>query len=444
LSILSGLRNTLQNWFDERAVTISSWDRIAQYEVSLQKITAKQAEEIVRSRLEPFLEPYVHLPEIHDQFGVDSLFPLDARAFRSRFDRPDVRPRDVITWARNAWSDQQRRLESLSIEKWLRTWPGEIVELVKVDRSTLVDRKVAAKLKELTDQRLLEPQTLPPDAENMAGLIYHVLEQSLRECNAMPVDTSPEIDVECVPIRGSRVFHLIVTHHAGEARTRTGLVCLSTSNRTSMTGSLRRLLQNEAMVDRVLVVTEDRRPLDVVGKGREYLNQLNQRCSRDVNVKMSFAEYAELDAFAGVIGLARSGDLEIDVAGQLHGVSEAEVVESLHRQRCYEQNRVLRAIIDRESDGAKTTETAEQSKKNEPDDIPEQEVVEFILGRLAITMGASTVELAKLFVGFLKQQNRPGDFDACKERLEVVARRLHETKKIHATPCDGFILCMRM
>src|SRR5207249_3574321 len=99
---------------------------------------------------------------------------------------------------------------------------------------------------------------------------------------------------------------------------------------------LRRLVQDTRPPERVVVVTDERRPLDPGAAGKDYLEQLRQHGSF-VSVNLTFPQYAELDALQAVVGLARSGDLEIELpGGQARRLSETEVIESHHRRQRFQ------------------------------------------------------------------------------------------------------------
>src|SRR5581483_706809 len=80
---------------------------------------------------------------------------------------------------------------------------------------------------------------------------------------------------------------------------------------------------------------------------REYLQELHDRGAEHFQeITLTFVEYARLDALQAVVGLARSGDLEIEwPAGQTYPVSEGEVIASHQRQGHYRTAAVLRALV---------------------------------------------------------------------------------------------------
>ena len=115
---------------------------------------------------------------------------------------------------------------------------------------------------------------------------------------------------------------------------RTGIVFLATENRTSTTAALRRMTEDPEPPDHVFLVSDERQPLALGDKGQEYLDSLRSRGrERFQDIELSLREYAELDALEGVIGNARSGDIEGDrPGGQTFRISEEDAVRSHRRQ----------------------------------------------------------------------------------------------------------------
>jgi len=63
-------------------------------------------------------------------------------------------------------------------------------------------------------------------------------------------------------------------------------------------------------------------------------------------LELTFAEIAELDALQAVVGLARSGELEIEPGpGQVRTLAAGEAIASLQRQNRYLGCRLLRELL---------------------------------------------------------------------------------------------------
>lgn len=356
LVITSGVRPTISRWESEGVIQKSSWDRLAQYEVELQRVGLQEARQIVQARLQPFQETYLAVEPIKDLVQMDDLFPIgETWAQEFLAGKIEVRPRDVISWAREGWRRQQETLEELGGPSWLEGWKtrrlggGKWLVPSAEEIQKLIDDKVTLLLDEHRHQRHLEPQTLPPDADNLAGLLHTLLER----CLAPSYPTLLGLERRVRPRYGQRPPHqLILQQRLGPEgqEIRTGILCLSVRNRTSLTAFLRRLVHDTQPPQRLFLVTDERCPLDPAPTGREYLERLRQRYGEQFqHIHLTFDQYAQLDALQATVGLARSGDLEIELpGGQTHRVSEEEVIQSHHRQRRYLAHPLLRLLLGEE------------------------------------------------------------------------------------------------
>src|SRR5207253_2917071 len=107
-------------------------------------------------------------------------------------------------------------------------------------------------------------------------------------------------------------------------------------------------------------------------------------------------QYASLDALRDVVGMARSGDLEIESPpGTPRPVSEAEVIASHHRKDRYRGNRLLRPLL--------TEEPAPAPPKPQPVvGLDEKDVRQYVMAQLAWMMGSTAQAIAKGYVGAMK------------------------------------------
>ncbi len=170
---------------------------------------------------------------------------------------------------------------------------------------------------------------MPPDAANLAGLIAALIGQMGVEIDG-PWSGKPsqENPFTLVARRGP----------AGPgAASQTGVLVLVNAIARTTTYALRYLLDADR-VDRVLLVTDERQPLALGkqpdAKGRQYYEELKRGEPRRFrHVALTLEQTIQLDALAAVVGMARSGDLEIELpGGKTRPVSEQEVIESHHRQ----------------------------------------------------------------------------------------------------------------
>jgi hypothetical protein len=355
LVVTAGVKATLVQWQTNGVVQQSSWDRLALYIIDLQRVNVAEARQIVQARLRPAqaLEPTAELA------GKDPLFPLGenwAREFLNG--KIEVRPRDVIHWAREGWRRQQEALQQLGEQAWLHTWDqlqaGDSTregergreELTEEQLHQCIDEKVAAKVNEHIQLRQQQPESLPADPNHLAGLIHVVLQG----CSNVSADFAlTAVERLLTPKYSQRPPYDLVLHHrqAEAGMHRSGLLCLVVSSRTSMTGFLRRLAQDPQPPLRLFLVTDERCPLDPGAAGLNYLEKVRQRHGEHFHhVELTLAEYVELDALQAVAGQAKSGDLEIDLpGGEARRLSEQDVMASHLRQQRYLGHRLLRLLL---------------------------------------------------------------------------------------------------
>jgi hypothetical protein len=373
LVVTAGIQASLLRWYEEKVVQESAWHRLAQLEVRLHRLTSAEALQLVHVRLNDFLAPYAHL--LPAEVRHDDLFPL-GRAWHDRFlrDKVDLRPRDVINWAREGWRHEQEVLQQRSGPTWLAGWgavprtvlplptPAEIqrgaspvivVGCPAVDPTTpspeeirtAIDHTVAERHAAQIDERRRFPESLPAAADVLAGLLLSLLKRCRDHGRRYDIDAVEEIPSR----RGQRPdYQLAVVRRPRDGKAvRTGVLVLTATEAISTTAALRRLAENHGSLDRLLLITDERIGIPLGLRGEEFLDALETNGRfRFQRLELTFLEYAELDALQNVAGLARSGDLEVELRpGQIRRVSEAEVVESLHRQGLYLANRLLRELL---------------------------------------------------------------------------------------------------
>jgi hypothetical protein len=98
----------------------------------------------------------------------------------------------------------------------------------------------------------------------------------------------------------------------------------------------------------VILATAQDVGLHLGQKGEEYLEDLRRRGNELFQMlEISFAECAQLEALQRVVGLAKSGDLEIEARpGHVRPVSEHEVTEAYHRRGRYLASRFLWTLLE--------------------------------------------------------------------------------------------------
>jgi hypothetical protein len=370
--VTTGVKATLLEFRETGVVRESAWDRLTQFEVTLQRITAPEGSRIVQARLDRFLAPFRDLDRIKILIQNDPHFPLGAGWFQEFLaGKPDIRPRDVITRAREGWRREQEKLRQAGGTSWLDNWslsePAPCPSPSLPPLEERIDQVVDLKIAEHKKQREQNPQTFPPSAANLAGLT----EALLRQCRGSPPPASvQELDRFAIPRVGTRpIYDLVVrSRRSGGTETSSGLLILVTNGAGSVAFALRRLLDDQEPPDQVLLITDQRQPLRLGTKGREYLNRL-RRFGRFRHVELSLADYAGLDALQAAVTMARSGDLEVEMGpGQSRPVTEAEVIQSHHRRQRYLACPPLREVFlgDAPGEGA-TTDDRPQSGRDSLD-----------------------------------------------------------------------------
>jgi hypothetical protein len=361
LVIMSGVQSKLLQFVKDGVILRAAWERIAQDErgIRLGRIPIEQARQILKARLDDFRAALAEIPTARAPFQEDDLFPLGSGWFESRTaELLDCRPRDIIHWARDRWRDQQRRIRDLGGSAWLAQWTahdgpfaaagGSLPAEIPADElARQIDDQTARKIGEEMIRRKISPETLPADAANLAGLVEGLLRQCLRDDATYSIRRIERGQ----PEKAGRLprYHLLLygPEKSGGAEFRLGLMFLATENRTSTAAALRRMADDPQPPDRVFLICDQRQPLVLGEKGREYFDRLANRApERFECLELSFDEYAELDALQAVIGDARSGDLEVDLPGGLaRRVQESEAILSHHRQDRYRRHRLLGLLL---------------------------------------------------------------------------------------------------
>jgi hypothetical protein len=355
--VVSGVQSRLLHFLEHGVILRAAWERIAQDErgIRIGRIRKEQARQLLEARLEKFVEPFVTVPGVKTLLHEDGLFPLGRAWFEQRTgEAVDFRPRDVINWARDRWREIQRRIGALGGPAWLAGWPDPcpegahaVVLPTENELARRIDEQTARRLGQQIQRRQREPESLPADAANLAGLV----ETLLRQCLDPALGYRLRQIERPAPVRAGRlpVYDLVLTSQADQEGTtlRTAVVFLVTANRTSAAAALRRIVDDEPPPQRVVLVCDARRPLDLGPKGQEYLAILQARGPQQFQVvHLSFPQYAELDALQAVVGDARTGDLEVDLTGgHVRRVSEAEAVASHHRNDRYRSNSLLSLLL---------------------------------------------------------------------------------------------------
>ena len=354
LVITTGVRQTLVAWRQERVVQSSAWDRIGQFEIALHPLQPTQAERLVRARLDDFLLPFAALEPVAARRRDDPLFPLGrAWSHRHLLSRIEVRPREVISLAREGWRQEQVLLQRLGGDKWLAAWPHERAgpddtgsPLTAEQEAALIDQEVDRELQAVRTRLLAEPADLPPDGDRLASVVFDLLEQ----CRSTGA-ASEMVGLERLPPPrpgAQPTYHIQVRSQTRAGLRTTGLLVLTVRNAISAAAFLRRLLEDGRPLDRVVLVTDARVGLPLGERGQEYLTALQSQPNPAlVRLNLSLDEIIELEALHAAFGRARSGDVEIEAhPGRPRPVTAAEVIASNARRGRYLGSPLLRQLVE--------------------------------------------------------------------------------------------------
>jgi hypothetical protein len=436
LVITSGVKQTLLDYRDEKIIPEAAWDRIAEHTVDVQRISQADARKILEARLERFHEPFLEVDEVRRHLHADTLFPLGREWLEKRLeDGLEFRPRDILTWARDAWAGKKAEIALLGGEVWINTWPhpietgGATRPLTPEEIETAIDAAVDRKIEEQVSQHRLQPGSLPPDAGNLAGLV----EDLLGHCRGEGLPYTFQ-SIERMKKKAGRLppYDLLVRERRQpDGREVTTGLLFVTNVGLSATAALRRILEDDHPPDHRLLVTDhERRPLKVGAQGVEYYRDLEKLgAGKFEHLKLNFEQYAQLDALQGVVGMAKSGDLEIEAPrGTPRPVPEAAVITSHHRQDRFRRHPLLGPLLTEEPPEVVTNGTR-------PPHLDEPQVRQYIMAQLAWKMGSTAQALTK---GYLEELPAPkATPEAAWPEVKTIIERLHAEGLVHASPYDN-------
>jgi AAA ATPase domain len=434
--IVSGVKDSLLAMHARQVIPAAAWDRIAEHKLELHMVKPTEARAILERRLDAALEMFDEdVKEVVAARKRDRLFPLGGAWLAERLDGAiDVRPRDAILWARDRWEGQQDRIAKVGGQRWLTEWPGPESrgpEPPQPKLEDVIDAEVQKKLVEGTMQRRLQPALLPPDEDNLATLTHYLLAQ----CAGCGKTTLVSVERPAPAKRGAATtYHLLAKERRADgAIVTTGVTFVCAPSGHGARAPLQRMLEDKKAPDhRVLVTDEERRPLRLGGVGKTAHDGLKKLGDpRFLHVKLDLERHAELDALVGVLWAAKSEDLEIEhPRGRYRKVTEAEVMESFHRQKSLLAHPLLRELLTEE------TPTAAPDSATEAD-WDETRTREHILAELSWRLGMMAKELAQIFAK--RQQLPERRFLAAWAHTKRVAQALHDAGLVHATAQDDDI-----
>ncbi len=439
--IVSGVKQTLLSMRRDEVIPAAAWDRIAERILELHRVSPAEARAILERRLDAVLSVFEEsgVAEVVAARGADRLFPLGERWLTQRLgDVPELRPRDAILWARDRWEAQQQQLADLGGKRWLAEWPGPSEGPATTGQTPdlpagpspeeAVDAEVKRKLVEGINRRRLQPASLPPDEDNMATLTHRLLSESAGQGSYTLVSVERPAGKKRGP---APAYHLFAREkRADGVIVTTGVTFLCAASGHGARAPLQRMAEDPKPPDhRILVTDDERRPLKLGDAGKTAYDKLcDQGRRRFLHLRLEFSRHAELDSLVGLLGAARSQDLEIEhPRGQYRKVSEAEVMASFHRQGLLLGHPLLRELL--------TEEMVEGG--DDPDPLPDWDVVrtrEHIMADLSWRTGFMAREFARVFAE--REKLPEARFAEAWAHVKQTAQALHDDGKVHATAQD--------
>ncbi len=268
LVITSGVKQTLLAYRDDGVIAESTWDRIAEYMVEVNRISPADARKILEARLERFHEPFIELKDVRRRLHEDTLFPLGRDWLSDRLgDGVEFRPRDILSWARDAWEDdagegRRRRRRRLDQEMATRSEQRrEAMESRSMSKNSSM-RPSIARSRSRSRSTGCTRGAFPRTPGNLAGLVESLLGQCVGD--GLPYTFR---GVERPKKKAGKLppYDLLVRERRDPdgREVKTG-VSFVTNVGLSATAALRRLLEGDASLDhRILVTDQERRPLKV-------------------------------------------------------------------------------------------------------------------------------------------------------------------------------------
>jgi hypothetical protein len=350
LCVLSGVTDNVLELVDRDVIPAANWDRVAEERVDLRMVDPAAALEIVRTRIEAFRRDFWNVAELESAVKRDPLFPLTRAAFDAKLgEAMRVRPRQMIRWARDAWDAEAERCRELGVAQWLAKWPDGEVSIGGTELwEPLVDEAVEAKRADKHRDRMRNPGSLPADASNQRELV-RILLNIAAEQDAYPLKqvgdapTKSGLDLELTSADGSK----------------SGLAFVITSTKAAATRVLGKLCRYDDEPSRLFVIDDQRRPIAWTDRAQEYRQDLASALGAGFAYRtLDLDQHAQLDALVSVLLQAKSGDIEVEWRGEMHALSEDDVIASFVRTGALEKAPLLSELLAPTGDGSSTSNGA--------------------------------------------------------------------------------------
>lgn len=441
LVVTSGVQRDLIEYKHD-VIRASSWDRIAQHEISLTRIDTNLSKQLLTARLKPFFRHDSLSFSKEHEIQKDQLFPLGTEWYDRRMSNlVEVRPRDVIAWARHRWSESRDAIFQQGSDAWFQELKVEFQEFVangerddrRSDNSPAmadfqrnhhwIDEAVGDRLAQYLEGEQNSSDSVPP--ADIADVVESLLQQCLNAAWSYEL-----VDIDHPNGRGNQQppYRFVARTRNAHGEKTIGFAFLFTDIKTKASGVLRRIAGDKKRPDRVLLATDARSSMQIGDRGRRHLIRI-ENDGDTLNYEVSADEYEQLQAMAAVISDARSGSLETtDGERPNERIEPSEVIASFHRSDQYRQVDFLASVL-----GERTVNPSRPAAKA-PAAIPTPALSQatlrrFIMARLALAGWMSNQELATEFVrdhGFQDEWS----VETIRPLLEATAEGLQKEGKV--------------
>jgi len=431
--VTSGITETMRSFLDRGIISEAQEHRIAEKSIQLPLVPQQQIRDLLAARLQPVRDRFRKVDGLAPFFDRHAYFPLPEKDYEEQFGSfPDVRPRQVLKWASDAWETERDRLLERGDDSWLKTWidgGGPLVAPpIERSRDEIIDTAVKEALNEAIAGRLDHPGALPPDADNLAT----VVEQLAGRCIDRPSYTIQAI----TRIAGKLpAYHLEVEEKDAKTgrKVTSGVAFIATNDGRSSAPALRRLLKCQKKLDhRILITDEERAPLPKTPSSNDLYDELVRLGpSKFQHIPLTFQQYVELDSLRSVIAQAK--DILIEhPRGSFSSPSEDEVAESLHRQDRLIAHPVLKELL---------TEPTGGTPRLTPPPPTEEEVRTIINGSLGWMISITTNEVTQTTLANTKDVL--ASFEAVHELVLVVARKMADEQIVTTKDHQNGLLLLK-
>lgn len=431
LVVTSGVQRDLLEYKQE-VIRSSSWDRIAQHQIGLTRIDPQMARKLLVARLKPFLrlDPTQESP----LWLSEQLFPLGSGWFHRRVSNlVEVRPRDIIAWARVRWSDSRDAINERGPDLWLAELKSEHVETSSIHSTAAhtdcegssecdkLDRKIENRLSEHIDA--LEDQLL--SSEELPQIVESLLQQCLGASWSYDL-----VDIDHPPGKGNQQppYQFLVNSRSANGEKTIGFAFIVSESKTAQSGVLRRITFGKLTPDVVYLVSQQSQPFVIGGKGKEHLANIQAECEC-VLEELTNEQRRQLEAMTAVINDAQLGKLSWrDATGRTRRIEPADVIESFHRTDQYRRVELFASVL---GDRRKTPEnrTAVRRRKSLPPTLCTSSLRRFIMARLALAGWMSTTEIATAYVRD-HGMHEEWSVETIRPLIEAAATELQAEKKL--------------